>query len=136
MMDTTFLQRNVAAALGTVAGRSFTFNGSSTLDYIYATLVTSATVGNRQLEFRMVDAKGNVIFAIAAGAVQAASLTRSYVGAPGTSRETAFLSTQLCFLWPEGLEIPNGGTIQILDTANIDAAADTLAVNFGVRDDG
>lgn len=134
-MDTTFLRRGAAAVIS-AAGVVVPFNGAATVDYIYATLVSSATVGNRQLEVRVKDAAGNVIFAMPMGAVQAASLTRSYAGFESAPRETAFVSTTICFAWPDDLEVPNGGAIQLIDTAAVDSAADTLAYAMGVRDDG
>lgn len=135
-MDTTYGRRAAAVPFGTAAGLSIVFNGSATFDYLYVTVVSSATVGNRQIEARVKDSAGNVLFAMPMGAVQAASLTRNYAGFESAPRETAFVSTTMCFPWPDDVEVPNGGSIQVLDTANIDAAADTVAYAMGVRDDG
>lgn len=134
-MDSTFNRRFAAAATGGATGRSFTFENSCTLDYLYVTLVTTATVGNRQVELRVRDKDANVLFAVAMGAVVAASLTRNFAGFESSPRETAFIGTQLLFPWPDDLEVPNSGSLQILDTANVDAA-DTLALSIGQRDDG
>jgi hypothetical protein len=134
-MDTTFPRRAVAVPFGAAAGLSIGFNGSATIDYLYVTVISSATVGNRQIEARVKDSAGNVIFAMPMGAVQAASLTRNYVGFESAPRETAFVSTSLCFPWPDDVEVPNNGSIQVLDTANVDVN-DTVAYAMGVRDDG
>jgi hypothetical protein len=101
---------------------------------IYVELATTATVGNRQLAIRFTDGSDDIIGQIRAGAVQAASLTRIYqfgVGLPDLTafRDTDFLSTPL----PDGLVLPAGYKVRILDKAAIDAAADDMDVQMMVR---
>lgn len=78
---------------------------------IWVELVTTATVGNRQIEISITDASNDVLLAIQAGAVQAASLTRNYLFAIGAAdltsfRDTAYLMTPLpALVLPAGYKI-------------------------------
>lgn len=109
---------------------SVLFNSPGRLKWAYLEYVSTATAGNRQVEIRFKDSAGNVLFSAAAGAVQAASLTRKYLFLPDSAREAAFVSNGITIPIPSCL-IPAGGSVQILDTAAIDAAADDLTLTYG-----
>lgn len=96
---------------------------------IYVDLVTTATVGDRLLEVLLRDNLGNNVGMIRAGVVQAASLTRRYMLAPGLAdltafRDTSFLTTPIPPTWI----IPAAFSLLIQDNNAIDAAADDFTV--------
>ncbi len=93
-----------------------------------AALVTTATVGNRQIVVDVRDAGDNVVIRIVAGATQAASLTRTYHAAPTLPAAAAFVGNALTMPFPEKVLIPAGWDIRVWDSAAIDAAADDLSV--------
>lgn len=129
-----FTQRIAAAALGATAGLAVQFNGVSKLTFVQAKVVTSVTVGARQLELRIEDSAGNVLASMAVGATQAASLTRAHSFIDGvTQRESTVLANQLVAPLPEVI-IPANGKLRLLDTADIDHAADTVAITYTVMD--
>lgn len=123
--------KHIPAAAG--ASASYVFNGSTKLRWLLCKVVSNGTVGNRQIELRIKNAAGTVLYSIAAGAVQAASVTRDYLFLPGCSREAAFVGTGITTPIPPDVVIPNDGSIQLIDTAEI-AAADTYALTFGVAE--
>lgn len=95
------------------------------LKYIFARLVTTATVGNRGLEIQIGDGTNTIAY-FGNGGVQAASTTTNnmfYNGAPnittGSNRAIGI---------PGDLYLPAGYTIKIWDTAAVDAAADDMTV--------
>lgn len=100
------------------------------LCYAHVTLVTSATVGNRQMVFGIYDADGNLIIDLVAGATQAASLTRHYGFLQGIYRETSFTGNEIQVPVPIDCYIPPGGSLRFYDSAAIDAAADDMTVSF------
>lgn len=93
-------------------------------------LITTATVGNRQVDVLFTDAADVLLIKVAAGAVQAASLTRDYVFAPGLPNDTAFASGAMARGLPAGLVLPAGYKIRVFDSAAIDAAADDMTVQL------
>lgn len=101
---------------------------------LYAALVSTATVGNRQLDVLFTDAADSPIAKAVAGAVQAASLTREYIFAPSNPQETAFTNGLMFRALPDRLVLPAGYKIRIYDSAAIDAAADDLTVNLLVEE--
>jgi len=103
------------------------------LNYVFTTLTTSAAAGNRQMVVDVADASGTGLWGISAGAVQAASLTRRYSYVPGTSREAAFVNTEIQVPIPENSFIPGGGTIRVYDSAAIAAAADDMIVSISAK---
>ena len=105
-------------------------NGGGWLDFVYIAFVSTADVGNRQLELRVLDAAGTVLYSAAAGAVQAASLTRKYLFQPGVSREAAFVGGGITVPMPR-MYVPDGGGVQVVDTAAIAAAADDWTATYG-----
>lgn len=96
-------------------------------------LVTTATVGNRQIRFSVSNPDGNVMGYIPAGTTQAASLTRSYGFMQGIYRETAFIDGMIQVPIPVDLYLPAGSTIRFYDSAAIDAAADDMTVAFSYQ---
>lgn len=103
------------------------------LSYANVTLVTSADVGNRQIRMAVTDPDGNTAGYISAGAVQAASTTRSYGFMQGIYRETAFVDSMIQVPIPMDLYLPAGTVIRFYDSAAIAAAADDMTVSFGVQ---
>jgi hypothetical protein len=96
---------------------------------IFVTLVTTATVGNRQLVVELTDGT-NVIAQARAGIVQAASLTRYYNFSKAMPelvafRDTDYLSTQL----PDIQLLPTY-VLRVYDKAAIAAAADDMTVRI------
>jgi hypothetical protein len=74
---------NDAVISNPAAGADFIFNMAvantrSWLHSFTATLVTSATAGNRQPQFTLKDAAGNVLWTLGTGAAQVASTTQVY----------------------------------------------------------
>lgn len=103
------------------------------LIYAFVTLATSADVGNRQIRFSVTDPSGNSVGYIAAGAVQAASLTRSYGFLQGIYRETAFIDGMIQIPIPTDMYMAAGSVIRFWDSAAIAAGADDMTVSFTVQ---
>lgn len=101
--------------------------------YGQVSLVTTSTVGNRQLAIQILDDDSVVITTINAGAVQAASTTRQYNFIQGVPRETSFVTNSLNVAIPDEFIMLPGYTIRVIDTAAIDAAADDMTVQLMVR---
>lgn len=100
------------------------------LMYGRCSLITTATVGNRQIVLEIQDASANIVFSAEAGAVQAASLTREYEFMQGVYRETAFIVNSIQFPIPQDCLLLPGWTLRIYDSATVDAAADDMTVAF------
>lgn len=103
------------------------------LDWMHVTLVSDATVGNRQIVLELYD-QGNVLQADwHAGAVQAASLTRHYMFQQGGNyRETAFVDGEIQIAIPDRLCVPSGWYLRVRDSAAIAPAADDMTVAYQV----
>src|SRR3972149_4756849 len=93
---------------------------------VYASLVSTATVGNRQLDVLVTDAADNIVAKFVAGAVQAASLTREYVFAPEHPQETAFTGGVMLRALSGDMVLPAGYKVRVSDSAALDAPADDL----------
>lgn len=103
--------------------------------YIYAKLISTATVGNRQLDILITDGSDVPLGKYRAGAVQAASLTREYIFAPGLPQDTSFDAAGVMYrTFPYGFVLPAGYKIRIFDSAAIDAAADDLTIRVMVEE--
>jgi len=98
--------------------------------HAHVALVSTATVGNRQITVVVKDADGNIIVDLVAGAVQAASLTRHYGFLQGIYRETSFVGSELQVPLPIDCYVVPGGSIRFYDSAAVDAAADDMTVSF------
>lgn len=103
------------------------------LNWAKQILVTSGTVGNRQAELLVKDASGNNVFSIKAGAVQGASVTRTYHYSKHVSHESAFVAAEMQVPIPADLYLPAGFTLQIWDSSAIAAATDDMTVSFQVK---
>lgn len=103
------------------------------LSTISVELVSTATVGNRQMEIRITDGSDDVIGRVRAGIVQAASLTRNYMFGVGLPDLAAFRDTDLLMTPLPALVLPAGYKIRVLDKAAIDAAADDMDVQMMVK---
>jgi len=101
---------------------------------VYAQLITTATVGNRQLDVLVTDGSNNEIAKFVAGAVQAASLTRTYVFSPGHPQETIFTNGLMLRALAGYLVLPAGYKVRVFDSAAIDATADDLTVRMLVEE--
>jgi len=103
------------------------------LNSIFVTLVTTSAVGNRQIVIEVQNASGVVIGRISAGAVQAASLTRHYLGMQGTYRETAFINNDIQLPIPQDSFLPAGFMLRVYDSAAIAPTADDMTVSVSLK---
>lgn len=94
----------------------------------YADFVSSATVGNRQLALRILNAADLACSRLPTGTTQAASLTRRYSWGIGLPDLTAFRDTDKLETPLPPLILPAGFKIKIIDTSAIDTSGDTLTV--------
>ena len=101
---------------------------------VYAKLISTATVGNRQMDVLVTDGSDNIVAKFVAGAVQAASLTREYVFAPAQPQETGFTTGVMLRALAGDLVLPAGYKVRVYDSAAIDAAADDLTVRLLVEE--
>lgn len=97
---------------------------------IFVKLVTTATVGNRQLRLSILTPDDVVIFFTEALAVQAASLTYRYHFLPGAANEDHAAKLWFQNGLPTDLKLPVGYKIKIEDTAAIAAAADDMDIHI------
>lgn len=114
--------------------KSFTIptNTEWELLWIWVELVTSADVGNRQLEVRVQDAAGDLIGILAvAGTTQAASLTRNYLFAPGAADMTAFRDTDfISNPIPRRTMLEAGQVLRIWDNNAVAAGVDDMVIQL------
>ncbi len=100
---------------------------------ILVDLVTTATVGNRQVTVLITNAADLAIASIKAGVVQAASLTRRYTFGLGLADQVAFVDTS-CLTTPlPVLVLPAGYKLRVYDSAAVAAAADDMEVQMLVN---
>lgn len=95
---------------------------------------SSATVGNRQVRTEIYDG-ANLVWSCSAGAVQAASLSRTYAWMPGIYRETAFIDGGIQVPFPADMTLLPGMKLKVYDSANI-SATDTMVIDIQHRDHG
>ena len=95
---------------------------------IYVTLVTSATVGDRQVELEIKDTEDNIIFKALAGVVQAASLTRTYLFAPNVADMAAFVDTTHISNLIPALQLAAGYVVRVYDNNVVSAVSDDLTM--------
>ena len=126
-----FVQQSVVALDG--SNRTFTVPAEKTwkFDFLWARLVSNATVGNRQMRIDIGDGT-NVLWFKNFGAVQAASLTRDYYAAADMPDDAAFNAAGQIRMWLLARTLPAGYTIRVYDVSAIDnvSPADTLTVRF------
>jgi hypothetical protein len=104
------------------------------LQSLLATLVTTATVGNRQLDLLLTDGADSPVAKFVAGAVIAQSLTRSVLFAPGQPQETSFTAGLMLRCLADRFVLPAGYKVRVYDSAAIAAAADDLTVAILVEE--
>jgi hypothetical protein len=105
------------------------------LEWAYAFLIATATVGNRQMILEMIDTDGSTVLALArAGAVQTATQANTYNFAPGAQRGAAFVGSQIDVPIMPNFMLTAAMRIRIRDSAAIDAAADDLMLVLGIND--
>jgi hypothetical protein len=99
--------------------------------FVTARLVSTATVGNRQMRLEIGDGT-NLFWFKNWGAVQAASLTRDYFAGPSLPEDSAFdAGGRLRMLFePRLIILPAGWTVRLFDSAAIAAAADDMTVRI------
>jgi hypothetical protein len=109
-----------AGILGTAGGRVLSLNNPVwvCVSSIRLTLVTTATVGNRQVMVFFNDAASVTFFRAAASAVQAASTSNAY--SLGSGIPTSTVGSNQSIAIPSGLMLPPLSNITIADSANID----------------
>jgi hypothetical protein len=97
--------------------------------------ITSATVGNRAVSWRLRDAADVVLLATMTGAVQTASQQINHFYLAGITRDAAasggilgFASSQQPL--PAPLVVNAGEDLQVLDSSNIDGAGDSVRVQI------
>lgn len=95
------------------------------LKSVYSQLATTATVGNRIMVVQILDPSNNILYRSKDFGTQAASLTYSYMTAPGLTEVVT--GTNQSFAMPEMI-LPAGWKLKVFDRAVIDAAADDLSV--------
>ena len=101
------------------------------IDSIFVKLTTTATAGDRQLQIDFTDGvPANVISQVVAGLVQAASLTRYYMFAPGLAQQTAFVDTDKVTCQLPLITLIAEYRIRIYDNNAVDAAADDMEVRM------
>lgn len=103
------------------------------LQMLAVKLITTATVGNRQMTVVLGDGT-NVLWTKNFGAVQAASLTRQYYGAWDLPNDAAFDANGNIRMALAGWVLPAGYTIRVYDSAAIAAAADDLEIRLLVEE--
>lgn len=100
------------------------------LNFLHATLISTATVGNRIVTIEIDDEDSNPLIDLFAGAVQAASLTRHYGFIQGIYRETSFINGEIQVPLPKDCYLGPGYSLRVYDSAVVDAAADDMTVSF------
>lgn len=123
--------RHTRNATANDSDKTFTVGTGRTwkLQWISVDLVSTATVGNRQVDIVIGDGT-NTILTVNAGAVQAASLTRHYQFYDTAPNETAFVGTNIRNPLPFNMVLLPGWTVRVYDSAAVDAAADDMTVNL------
>lgn len=113
-----------------------TFTVPATTEYqilsVYVSLVTTATVGNRQMAVQALDASDNILIGARAGATQAASLTRVYNFAPGMPQDTLFRDTDYLAVSMPPIFLAAGQKLRVWDKAAVAAAADDMTVRVQI----
>lgn len=100
--------------------------------YVFASLVTTATIGNRQIQLDLRDDSDNVMGQSSALNVQTASGTESYHWRPSNNTATEDVATEHWMPLPDARFLPPGYDMRIYDSAAIDAAADDLTIRMQV----
>jgi len=112
----------VAAGNSTASGRVITFGNAVAVSSLVAVWVATATVGSRTVQVQVKDAAGNVCLRLPLLNAITAGQTVNIVGVAGQPIAN-FATTPIIQTVPLGFDmpIPSGGSITVVDTANIDA---------------
>lgn len=100
------------------------------LQSIYASYISSASAGNRQIYLDVLSG-ATVIFRGIALSTQAAFLTYQYNAIPAVPNESHTTWFQICL--PHDFILKNGWTIKVYDQANIDNAGDAITTQMLFR---
>lgn len=116
--------------------KSFTVPQGKTwrLDWAHIEFISTAAVGNRQINIQILDDSAVLRADFHAGATQAASTTRHYMFLPGVYRETAFVNNEIQVAIPINMILLPGWSIKIYDSAIIATAADDMTVSMQVTE--
>jgi hypothetical protein len=104
--------------------------------WVWVELISTATVGNRQMTIQLQDNTADIIGTIKAGAVQAASITRNYMFSPYAVNLTSFVDTSFLSTPIPELILPQNFIIRAFDSTAVDAAADDMVVHLMVEQYG
>lgn len=103
------------------------------INWLHIIYTSTATAGNRQIVIQMLDASGNVLFDIHAGAVQAASNVYHYSCQQGVYRETSFVDGSLQVPIPADWIFEGNMTLKVYDDTDTDAS-DTFVLTYQTED--
>jgi hypothetical protein len=103
-------------------------------DWAHIILVSTATVGNRQIKVSVYDDSNVLRMDLHAVTTQAASLTRHYVYLPGVYRETSFINDEIQVAVPQNIILLPGWYIRVADSTAVDAAADDMTVSMQITE--
>jgi len=122
---------NVAQVITVPAGVSWSIKA------LAIKLVTDATVANRQVTVKFVDAEDDHLFNARLGVAHAASLTRYYTYGPGLPDGVAFIDTdKLMGVLPTGFRLVSGSDINISITLGVAGDAFEYRVVVEETDNG
>lgn len=96
---------------------------------IWVSLVTTSSIGNRQIVVELSDNANYIVGRFIAGNVQAASETCYYMFASGVELMTDFVSGYLSFPLPS-IFLPAGYKVRVYDAAGIDPTHDDMVVRM------
>lgn len=100
------------------------------IKYIWVELVTSGTVGNRQLVLELQDAASDVIWRAYSPVTQAASLTYNYAFFPGAPHTTSLIASEYMPISIPPIILAASQKVHIYDKAAIAAATDDMVVHM------
>lgn len=124
----SYYAENIEGAAVTVA---VTATQQWVIQSVRIVLTSDATVGDRQMVLRFRDEADYVLFEARAGAVQAASTTRTYVFAPHVSDMTAFRDTDFITTPIPEMELYAGFDIYVYD--NNAVGTDDMAIYISMK---
>ena|SRR3990172_884194 len=104
------------------------------LQFLRIGLVTTATVGTRNIRVTIKDDGGNTLWQRDFPATQAASLTRTYLLAADMPNDAGFDSAGIIRMEQSAFVLPAAYAIQVLDFNAVDAAADDMTLRLLVEE--
>lgn len=126
-----YVQEQIVAAIVTGAsGAAFPlFNQFAVVVGAVFTYVASATVGNRIVDVRLLDALGNIMMQTVATTAITAGQTSTLVLMQGQTYLNIAAPIRQILPWPVEMPAIPGSSIRVVDTAAI-SATDTVAANI------